>query len=85
MNLHPMAAYEDQVINHANIVKEIQKKVGPYSQLGKLSTYNPKTKKYFAVSDNYVPDPVVWRQAISGTVSARLRTPGITSARRLRS
>jgi multiple sugar transport system substrate-binding protein len=62
MNLHPMAAYEDQVINHADIVKEIQKKVGPYSQLGKLSTYNPKTKKYFAVSDNYVPDPVVWRR-----------------------
>lgn len=62
MNLHPMAAYEDQVINHASIVNAIQKKVGPYSQLGKLSTYNPKTKKYFAVSDNYVPDPVVWRR-----------------------
>jgi multiple sugar transport system substrate-binding protein len=62
MNLHPMAAYEDQVINHASIVNAIQKKVGPYSQLGKLSTYNPKTKKYFAVSDNYVPDPVVWRK-----------------------
>ena len=62
MNLHPMAAYEDQVINHASIVNEIQKKVGPYSPLGKLSTYNPKTKKYFAVSDNYVPDPVVWRR-----------------------
>jgi multiple sugar transport system substrate-binding protein len=62
MNLHPMAAYEDQVINHASIINEIQKKVGPYSQLGKLSTYNPKTKKYFAVSDNYVPDPVVWRK-----------------------
>ncbi len=64
MNLHPMAAYEDQVINHASIVKEIEKKVGPYSDLGKRSTYNPKTKKYFAVSDNYVPDPVVWRKDI---------------------
>jgi multiple sugar transport system substrate-binding protein len=62
MNLHPMAAYEDQVINHASIIKAIEKKVGPYGQLGKLSTYNPKTKKYFAVSDNYVPDPVVWRK-----------------------
>ncbi|HEV7132594.1 MAG TPA: ABC transporter substrate-binding protein [Gaiellaceae bacterium] len=61
MNLHPMASYEDQVINHAPIVQEIQKKVGPYGALGKLSTYNPKTKKYFAVSDNYVPDPVIWR------------------------
>jgi multiple sugar transport system substrate-binding protein len=61
MNLHPMAAYEDQVINHKSVVAEIEKKVGKYGSLGKLSTYNPKTKKYFAVSDNYVPDPVVWR------------------------
>jgi len=59
--LSPPAAYEDQVLNHASIVAEIQKKVGPYGDLGKKSTYNPKTKKYFGVSDNYVPDPVVWR------------------------
>src|SRR5207244_11775765 len=62
MNLHPMASYEDQVINHASVIQEIQKKVGAYSLLGKQSTYNPKTKKYFAVSDNYVPDPVTWRR-----------------------
>jgi len=60
-NLHPMASYEDQVINHASIVAEIEHKVGKYGALGKASTYNPKTKKYFAVSDNYVPDPVIWR------------------------
>jgi len=60
-NLHPMASYEDQVINHASIVAEIEAKVGKYGALGKASTYNPKTKKYFAVSDNYVPDPVIWR------------------------
>ena len=61
MNLHPMAAYEDQVINHAPIIQEVQAKVGKYGALAHASTYNPKTKKYFAVSDNYVPDPVVWR------------------------
>ncbi|MHB8651362.1 MAG: extracellular solute-binding protein [Gaiellaceae bacterium] len=61
MAIHPMASYEDQVINHAPIVQEIEAKVGPYGALGKASTYNPKTNKYFAVSDNYVPDPVVWR------------------------
>jgi multiple sugar transport system substrate-binding protein len=60
-NLHPMAVYEDQVINHASIVHEVERKVGKYGALGKASTYNPKTKKYFAISDNYVPDPVVWR------------------------
>src|SRR6266550_4245820 len=63
-NLHPMASYEDQVINHASVIKAIESKVGPYGPLAKSSTYNPKTKKYFAVSDNYVPDPVVWRHDI---------------------
>jgi multiple sugar transport system substrate-binding protein len=61
MNLHPMASYEDQVINHASIIHEIEHKVGKYGPLAQKSTYNPKTKKYFAVSDNYVPDPVIWR------------------------
>jgi multiple sugar transport system substrate-binding protein len=61
MNLHPMASYEDQVINHASIIHEVEGKVGKYGALARASTYNPKTKKYFAISDNYVPDPVVWR------------------------
>src|SRR6266516_5747665 len=59
--LAPPAAYEDQVINHAPVVQEIQRKVGKMGDLALKSTYNPKTKKYFGVSDNYVPDPVVWR------------------------
>ena len=62
MFLNPTAAYEDQVINHAPIVQEIKKKArASTSDLGAKSTYNPKTKKYFGVSDCYVPDPVVWR------------------------
>jgi multiple sugar transport system substrate-binding protein len=61
-NLHPMAAYEDQVINHASIVKEVERKLGKYMDIAKKSTYNAKSKKYFAVSDSYVPDPVVWRK-----------------------
>ncbi len=60
-NLHPMASYEDQVINHAPIVQEVAKKLGPYMPIAQASTYNPKIKKYFAVSDSYVPDPVIWR------------------------
>jgi multiple sugar transport system substrate-binding protein len=59
--LAPPAIYEDQVINHKDIVAQATKKVGKMGPLAKLSTYNPKTRKYFAVSDNYVPDPVVWR------------------------
>jgi multiple sugar transport system substrate-binding protein len=59
--LAPPAIHEDNVINHQEIIQEIEKKVGKYSNLGKLSTYNPRTKKYFGVSDYYVPDPVIWR------------------------
>jgi multiple sugar transport system substrate-binding protein len=61
--LAPPAIYEDKVINHKSIIAEVQKKVGKMSNLAYLSTYNPKTKKYFAVSDNYVPDPVDWRHS----------------------
>ena len=59
--LAPPAIYEDQVINHKSIIAQIEKKVGKMGQLAKLSIYNPRTKKYFALSDNYVPDPVIWR------------------------
>jgi multiple sugar transport system substrate-binding protein len=60
-NLHPMAGYYDQVIDHAPIIQEVQKTKGAYLPIAKASTYSAKLKKYFAVSDSYVPDPVVWR------------------------
>jgi multiple sugar transport system substrate-binding protein len=60
-NLHPMALYYDQVIDHASIIHEVQKTQGKYVPIAQASTYSAKLKKYFAVSDSYVPDPVVWR------------------------
>ena len=68
MNLHPMSFYESQVIDHAPVIQEIAKKVGPYGDLAQASTFNPKTKRYFAVSDNYVPDPVIWRHDLWNSV-----------------
>ena len=68
-NLHPMASYEDQVIDHAPIIQEVQHKgAGKYMPIAVSSTYNPKTKKYFAASDSYVPDPVVWRHDLWNSV-----------------
>jgi multiple sugar transport system substrate-binding protein len=55
------AGYEDQVIDHSSIVSQVESQVGPYSDLGKKSTYNPKTKTHFGVSDSYVPAPLLWR------------------------
>jgi multiple sugar transport system substrate-binding protein len=68
MSLHPLAAFESQVIDHTPIIRAIEKKVGKYGDLAQASTYNPKTKHYFAVSDNYVPDPVVWRHDLWNSV-----------------
>src|SRR5712691_2593821 len=58
-NLHPMALYYDQVIDHASIIHEVGKTHGKYLPIAQASTYSTKLKKYFAVSDSYVPDPVV--------------------------
>jgi multiple sugar transport system substrate-binding protein len=62
MFLSPPAAYEKQVIDHGEIYQQVEKKWGKPIDLGLKSTLNPKTKKYFAFSDSYVPDPGNYRQ-----------------------
>jgi multiple sugar transport system substrate-binding protein len=62
MFLSPPAAYEKQVIDHGEIYQAVEKKWGKVIDLGHKSTFNPKTKKYFAFSDSYVPDPGNYRQ-----------------------
>jgi len=62
MFLSPPAAYEKQVIDHREIYEEVQKKHGKMIPLAERSTYNPKTKKFFAFSDSYVPDPGNYRK-----------------------
>ena len=60
--LAPLPQYEDRVINHREIVQEVQKKRGRMANVAYRSCYNPKTKKYFGFPDNYAPDPVNWRR-----------------------
>ena len=57
MFLSPPAAYESQVIDMTHVYQEVEKKWGKKIDLAHKSTYNPKTKKYFAFSDAYTPDP----------------------------
>ena len=61
MFLAPPSAYEKQVIDHREIYEEVQKKHGKMIPLAEHSTYNPKTKKFFAFTDSYVPDPGNYR------------------------
>src|ERR671911_855039 len=72
--LAPPAQYEDQVVNHADIVQEVQKKRGKMADVCYRSTYNPKTKKYFAFADTYAPDPVNWRTDLWGELGLRPNT-----------
>jgi len=62
MFLSPPAAYEKQVIDHKDIYAEVERKHGKKITLAEKSTVNPKTKKYFAFSDSFVPDPGNYRQ-----------------------
>ena len=61
MFLSPPAAYEKQVIDHKEVYQEVERKHGKKIGLAEKSTFNPKTKKYFAFSDSYVPDPGNYR------------------------
>ena len=58
----PPPVYETQVIDHADIYQEVERKWGQPIELAVKSTYNPKTKKYFGFSDSFVPDPVNYRK-----------------------
>ena len=65
--LSPPAAFEDQVIDHEDIVQEVKRQVGgDMITVCDRSTFNPKTKKRFGFSDNWVPDPVHWRTDLWG-------------------
>lgn len=57
----PASVWEDEVIDHRDIVAEIEGKVGP--MLGSIarSVHNPKTQKLVGVSDGWAPQVVNYR------------------------
>jgi multiple sugar transport system substrate-binding protein len=62
MFLSPPAAYENVTIDMSHVYQEVEKKHGKKIELAHKSTYNPKTKRYFAFSDAYTPDPGNWHR-----------------------
>ena len=72
--LAPPAQYEDQVLSHNDVVQEVTKKRGKMALVAQRSTYNPRTRKYFAFSDNYAPDPLNWRSDLWGEIGMRPNT-----------
>src|SRR5258705_7385034 len=51
------SAFEEHVIDLKEVSGTLEKKYGKPVELSTRSTYNPLTKKQFALSDMWVPDP----------------------------
>jgi multiple sugar transport system substrate-binding protein len=64
----PPPAFEEQVVDMKEVYQECERKFGKPIDLAIKSTYNPKTKKYFAFSPGFVPDPVNYRQDLFSQV-----------------
>jgi multiple sugar transport system substrate-binding protein len=62
--LFPPSSLEKQTLPLNDVVQEITKKLGKITDVAYKSTYNPKTKRYFGVADNYVPDPIHYRKSM---------------------
>jgi multiple sugar transport system substrate-binding protein len=60
-NLASPARFEDDVIDHRDIVEEVEAKVGKMTPFVERSVVNPKTKKYFGFSDFWAPNPAHYR------------------------
>jgi len=71
MFLAPPAVFEDQVVDMNDVYAECEKKHGKPIDLAIKSTYNPKTKRYFAFSDSFVPDPVNYRTDLWGEIGMK--------------
>ncbi|HEX5817133.1 MAG TPA: extracellular solute-binding protein [Methylomirabilota bacterium] len=64
----PPPSLEEQTVDMSDVYQEISKKFGKPIDLAVKSTYNPKTKKYYAFSPSFTPDPVNYRQDLFGEV-----------------
>jgi multiple sugar transport system substrate-binding protein len=62
---------EDHVIDHREIVEEVEAKVGKMTPFVNRSVFNPKTKKYFGFSDYWGPSPIHYRTDLWGSVGSR--------------
>jgi multiple sugar transport system substrate-binding protein len=64
----PPPSFEEQTVDMKEVYQELEKKFGKPIDLALKSTYNPKTKKYYAFSPSFTPDPVNYRNDLFGQV-----------------
>ncbi len=54
----PPAQYQQHVIDHIEVYQTVAFKHGNVDRLAHRSTFDPKTKKYFAFADSWIPAPL---------------------------
>ena len=70
-NLNSPVAFEDHVIDHREIVEEVEARVGKLTPFIRRSVYNPKTNKYFGFSHFWTPNPTQYRRDLWGALGSR--------------
>jgi multiple sugar transport system substrate-binding protein len=74
VNLTSPAPFEDHVIDHREIIQEVEAKVGKMTPFVERSIFNPRTKKYFGFADYWTPNPVHYRTDLWGSIGLRPAT-----------
>jgi multiple sugar transport system substrate-binding protein len=64
--IEPVPAFEDEVIDHREIVDEVRAKLGPMVPFLERGVLNPKTGRYYGFPDHWAPMPVVYRADVWG-------------------
>ena len=60
----PASSYEPNVLDLADVVKQAQAKYGTMAEFCKLSSFNPKTGKWFAFCHAWTPAPGDYRKGL---------------------
>jgi len=64
----PPPSFEEQTVDMKDVYQELERKLGKPIDLAVKSTYNPKSRKYYAFSPSFTPDPVNYRQDLFSQV-----------------
>jgi len=54
----PPAEFRKHAIDHADVYQEVAFKFGSIDRLAHRSTFEPRSKKYFAFADSWIPAPL---------------------------
>jgi ABC-type glycerol-3-phosphate transport system substrate-binding protein len=60
----PLPQFEPSVVDMADVTREAEKRFGKQISLCRKSSFNPTTKKFFAYSPGWVPDPGNYRKSM---------------------